>query len=488
MTALKKVVEVTPEPAPDTHAHWQPPELKSLKLMASTPVLRPLALGVLLLLVLVLLCLLYVPWQQSVTGYGSVVIFSPMDRPQNIEAQIPGRLVKWNVVEGQSVKADEVLAELEDIDSKFLTTDQVQLLQSQRGFVQSSLGQAQAREGALQAQLLDAENSRQVAIPAAEQRARQSEDAVRQAEQNVAQARQSVTTAELNLKRLRELFEKGLRSKRDLELAELEIVTANTRLESMQAALDVAQKAVQVARLDKERVVNDTSAQLNSLRASLASVRETIAKTNSDVQKIAVDIGNVQQRSAQRIVRAPRDGKVVRVMTVGPGETVKAGDVLAVLAPTTQDQAVELYLSDYDAPLVAVGRQVRLNFAGWPAIQFVGWPSIAVGTFAGRVKVMDAIDDGKHRFRIIVTPDEELIRTGKEEPWPALDQLRPGAEVNGWVMLDTVSLGFELWRQFNAFPPSVERGPIGAKKTNGALQENKKKDGDKEGKGDSDEK
>lgn len=487
MTALKKVKVVEVERPAMVNAHLQPPDIKVLKEMESSRALRPLALGLLLLLALVILCLYYVPWQQSVTGYGRVVIFSPMDRPQSIEAQIPGRLVKWNIVEGQSVNVGHVLAELEDIDSKFLATDQVQLMQSQRGYVQGSLGQAIIREGALQDQLRDVENSRQVALPAAEQRTRQAQDMVRQAEQNVTQARQFVTTGELNLTRLRELFEKGLRSKRDLELAELEIVTVRTRMESMQAALDVARKAVQVARLDQERVSNDTSAQLNSLRASLAAVRETIAKTNSEVQKLALDISNVQQRSAQRLVRAPRAGKIVRVMKSGPGETVKAGDELAVLAPSTQDHAVELYLTDYDAPLVAEGRPVRLNFAGWPAIQFVGWPSIAVGTFAGRIKVIDAIDDGKNRFRIIVTPDEELIRAGKEEPWPPLDQLRPGAEVNGWVLLETVSLGFELWRQFNAFPPTVERGPIGGKKSHGAINK-KKEDASQGDKGYSDEK
>ncbi|MEP7339196.1 MAG: secretion protein HlyD, partial [Acidobacteriota bacterium] len=134
--------------------------------------------------------------------------------------------------------------------------------------------------------------------------------------------------------------------------------------------------------------------------------------------------------------------------------------VMTLPAPTTTDQAVELSLTDFDAPLVAVGRPVRLNFAGWPAVQFVGWPSVAVGTFAGRIKVIDAVDDGKSRFRIIVEPDAEAIKAGREEPWPTLDQLRPGAEVNGWVMLDTVSLGWELWRQFNAFPATVERPPV----------------------------
>ncbi len=440
----------------------QPP-VTSLKMMETPHAMRPVAAAILILIGLIVVSLIFVPWQQSVTGYGRIIVFSPMDRPQSIEAQIPGRLVRWDIVEGQSVKAGEIIAEIEDIDSKFLAEDQVRRLEDQRQFLENGLDQSVARESALNNQLGDVNNSRNVAIPAAEQRLRQAQDRLRVADQNVEQARQGVITSELNFKRLQELFQKGLRSKRDLELAELDIVTARTRLESNLASLDVAKKDLEVARLDKERVVNDTSAQLNSLRASVASVRETIAKTNSDLQKLAVDIGNVSRRTDQRMIRAPRDGKLVRVKRVGPGETVKAGDELALLAPTTTDQAVELYLSDYDAPLVSVGRQVRLNFAGWPAIQFVGWPSVAVGTFAGRVKVMDAVDDGKNRFRIIVVPDEESIKAKKEEPWPTLDQLRPGAEVNGWVMLDTVSLGFELWRQFNAFPPTVSRGPIGEK-------------------------
>ena len=58
--------------------------------------------------------------------------------------------------------------------------------------------------------------------------------------------------------------------------------------------------------------------------------------------------------------------------------------------------------------------------------------------------------------------------------------MRPGAEVNGWVMLDTVSLGWELWRQFNAFPPTVNRGPIGEKPKvdAGGGKEKKDKGGD----------
>jgi hypothetical protein len=137
---------------------------------------------------------------------------------------------------------------------------------------------------------------------------------------------------------------------------------------------------------------------------------------------------------------------------------------LAVLAPQTEDLAAELVISDNDAPLVSVGRPVRLQFAGWPALQFAGWPSIAVGTFGGKVAVIDASDDGKSCYRVIVRPDLDLIASGRDEPWPSSRFLRPGAEASGWIMLDTVPLGFELWRQFNAFPPTVKPEELGLHK------------------------
>jgi multidrug efflux pump subunit AcrA (membrane-fusion protein) len=441
------------------------PHIRCLDELRAPRASRPLALIVSLLLIGIALALRFVPWQQSVTGKGQVIIFSPMDRPQNIEAQITGRLKKWNVVEGQVVKAGEAIAEIDDIDPKFLDPQQVTRLQAQKTALIESRAAAEARLASLANQLSDLDKSRNVAIPGAEQRMRIAKDRLRVAEQAVEQARQNVETAQLNLKRIQDLYDNGgLRSKRDLELAELEIVTQRTRYESALAQLEVGARDIDVAGLDKDRVVNDTSATLNGLRVTMASVRESIAKYDGDIQKLDVEIQNVVQRTGQRVITAPRDGRVVSVEKVGAGETVKAGTVLAVLAPTTQDQAVEIYLSDFDAPLVTVGREVRLFFNGWPAVQFVGWPSVAVGTFAGKVKVMDAIDDGKGRVRMIVEPDYEKIAAKREEPWPPLAQLRPGTEVRGWVMLSNVSLGWELWRQFNAFPASLPDNPGKEKK------------------------
>jgi hypothetical protein len=106
-------------------------------------------------------------------------------------------------------------------------------------------------------------------------------------------------------------------------------------------------------------------------------------------------------------------------------------------------------------PLIREGRPVRLQFEGWPAVQFTGWPSVAVGTFGGKVALVDATDDGTGRFRILVRPETE-------DAWPTNITLRQGVRVNGWVLLDQVTIGYELWRRFNGFPPTV-KPPAGEK-------------------------
>lgn len=419
--------------------------------------------GILLILLIsgITLGLIYIPWQQSVTGTGRVFIASPDERPQNIEAQIPARIVKWNVQEGQIVQEGDIVAELEDIDSKFLDKSQISRLRSQLTAQKSKLEAAKERAAALENQIKNVSRSRGIALPTAAEKAKQNEDKLRAARQSIEVTTQALKTNELNKNRIQELHSQGLRSKRDLEMAELDSVRAKTELERANAAYDVARRDLTIGDFDQQKVEADTSAALNSLQAARAGVNESIATIESDTLKIDIELQNTSERRIQNTIKAPCSGQIVRVIKIGAGATVKAGDVLAVISPITENKAVELLLSDNDAPLVSVGRQVRLQFAGFPAVQFVGAPELAVGTFAGRIAVIDPIDDGKNRYRVIVVPDWDAINSGRENAWASNKILRPGSEAVGWVMLDTVPLGFELWRQFNGFPPTTQQEPLG---------------------------
>lgn len=442
-------------------SYASPRNYESLEIVKSKNGYTVVSLILAALLISLCAMLVYVPWQQSVHGAGTIIIFSPMQRPQNIESQIPARLRHWYVRDGQTVKKGELIAELSDLDPKFLDPQQGQRLNAQKRALIARRGAAESRLRALEKQIESLRRSQDAAVPSAQERSQQAKDRQWAAEQSVEAARQNTVTTKLNLSRVAELHGKGLKSKRDLELAELDHTRAITELERAQAALEVAKRDQKVAVLDQNKVLADTDATISSIGASIAAAQETIESTTSEIFKLEIELQNVAQRTEQRKVFAPCAGRIVRLLKVGTGETVDAGVVLAVIAPDTKDLAAELTVSDNDAPLISVGRPVRLQFAGWPALQFSGWPSVAVGTFGGRVTVIDACDDGRSNYRVIVQPDLEAIEQGRDEPWPDAMHLRPGAEVTGWIMLDNVSLGFELWRQFNAFPPTVKLEELG---------------------------
>ncbi len=432
---------------------------KAQALLVSPRFLHWLATWTVGLLFVAVIALVFVPWQQTVIGTGKVTVFSPMQRPQTIEAQISGRLKEWNVLEGDTVQAGQVIAELADLDPKFLDPHQLEVMEEQKKALMERKEAAKARIAALQSQMGALGQSRQAAIPGAGEKIAQNRERILAAQQGLEAARQNKDTANYNYSRVKDLYQKGLRSKRDFELAELDKVRAETGVQQAEAQLRVSQRDVNVAQFDQDKVTGDTAAALANVSAAIASAQETIASASSDIAKLDVDIQNLKRRMEQRQVITPVTGKVVRLLQVGAGETVAEGEVLAVVVPDTQDQAVELYVSDWDVPLISEGRLVRLQFAGWPAIQFSGWPMIASGTFGGRVAVVDAVDDGKGRYRILIKPDVQAIKAGRDEPWPSGNYLRPGTEVTGWIMLDTVPLGYELWRQINAFPPTLKEKP-----------------------------
>ncbi len=420
----------------------QPVQYQSLQLVESSATLITVGRVLAILMLITLLCLIFVPWQQSIPGHGKITLLSPNERPQRVNAPINARLDHWLVHEGERVKAGDILMELIEIDPKYLDPQLLQRMNSQLKARLRKKAALMAQMQALEKQLVSQKRLANFVIPSATVK-------IEQADHQYAATQQTWITAKQNYARNQDLYKKGLRSKRDLELAEMNQA-------KRMAELEVAKRQTQITRLEQGETEANTEVSIQAVEVKLAKLSENIAQIEHDILTLEIDITNYQTRMEQRKIRAPVDGKVVRILTYGKGETVKTGTKLAIVVPTATEQVVELYIKDHDAPLLSPNRQVRLQFSGWPALQFSGWPAIAVGTFGGRVAVIDSVDNGHGLYRILVIPDKKRIQAGLDEPWPSYPYLRPGTRANGWVMLETVSMGFELWRQFNAFPPVIE--------------------------------
>ncbi|MBM4376399.1 MAG: biotin/lipoyl-binding protein [Deltaproteobacteria bacterium] len=397
--------------------------------------------------VAVVVGLTVVPWQQSASGTGRVIAFAPTERLQNVEAPIEGRIVRWLVHEGSEVKSGDLIVEISDNDPQILLR-----LRDERDAVLSRLEAARTRATSLESRAGQLTSSRESATTAAAQRVKMARDRVAAAEKLEEAAAAGLATAKANARRQNELVQQGLTSTRAVELADLELVRARTETERARVAASAARSEESALAADSLKVGTDGSAAIDDARASRAAALTEVASASAELARIEVRLS----RQTTQSVTAPRDGTILRVIAGGQGgDMVKAGDALAVLIPATAERAVELWVDGNDVPLLEADRHVRIQFEGWPAVQWVGWPSVAVGTFGGRVALIDAHDNGQGKFRVLVVPDGH-------EPWPSSRYLRQGVRANGWVLLQQVRLGYEVWRRFNGFPPLIAPTEPGA--------------------------
>ncbi|MFZ1865577.1 MAG: HlyD family efflux transporter periplasmic adaptor subunit [Polyangiales bacterium] len=431
-----------------TNRPWDGFERDSLPAALDVPAPQRAATVAKLLVAMFLLfavAALLAPWTQNIRGRGRVVAYSPDQRQQTIEATISGTIAKWFVQEGSQVRKGDPIVELADNDLRIL-----ERLGTQRSAIElQRVAQAQRVE-TLTSRVESLRRSQRAEINAAEANVAIAHQEVAAAQQELTAAQAELETNELNFTRQADLRKDGLASQRELELAELAARQSKAKVASARAKLQASQNKLSQSRAALRRVTASADAEIENAEASLRSAETDVASLSGGLARLEVDIA----RQEAQVVNAPIDGTIQRVVGRLGGEQVSRGEVLAVLVPKTEDRAVELYVDGNDAALIKPGSEVRLQFEGWPAVQFSGWPSVAVGTFGGRVAFVDPTDDGRGDFRIFVVPDPG------DGPWPAASYLRQGVLAKGWILLNRVRLGFELWRQFNGFPPTTDPPPM----------------------------
>ncbi len=398
-----------------------------------------------------LVLILFLPWQQNVQGTGIVSALSPEDRPQTLPSRIDGRIERWLVPEGSFVRAGTVIVEISEIKDEYMDPAVVERTQEQMN------AKAQAnrdKSGKATAYANQIEALEQALVL----KRQQVRNKVLQYTAALEQAVLDDSIAADQYRRRQALFESplGLISLNDLQ---------SSRLKAQVAAAKLVEKRNELAnaQVDLEGIEAEYREKIEKARgdrlATLAEIQEGVG----EVSKLRNKVASLSVRRGYYQVTAPQDGYVVKAMKQGIGELVKPGDPIVTVQPQTTRRAVELFVRPMDVPLLRVGRKVRLIFDGWPALQFSGWPSVSVGTFGGEVAVIDRVASANGQFRVLVTPDPN------DEPWP--EQLRLGSGVYGWAALNNVRVWFELWRQLNGFPPSIDISEVeGAKPANGAAK------------------
>ena len=428
-------------------------ELYSLRALKTPEAGKILAKWLIFISAIIVICL-FLPWQQNIRGTGLLTAFNPANRPQQVETAIAGRINKWDIQEGQFVNKGDTILHLTEVKDKFFDPQLLMRLQQQ---IDAKTGSIEAKERkvvALKKRIIALRSAFSVKQQQTENKIRQTEFKLISDSVDFEAEKVRYGNIENQYERNSELYKAGniaLTKLQDFQSkfqeGKMKLISSENKYLEAKAELINAKIQVTGVEADYADKINKAESDLNTTMADLYDAQGSLAKLRNEY-------ANMEIRNRQYYVVAPQSGYLVKAMKGGIGETIKEGEAVATIMPDGTDMAAEMYVKAMDVPLIARNRKVRIQFDGWPALQFSGWPSVSVGTFGGEVKVIDRTNGGSGNFRILVTPDEE------DEPWP--EQLRMGSGIKGWVMLDTVPIWYELWRQMNGFPPSLYEPPTEA--------------------------
>jgi multidrug resistance efflux pump len=387
-----------------------------------------------------ILAMALLPWQQSSRGTGQVVAFVPQERQQTIQARVKGFVlrVEPGLVEGSKVKKGQPILEIQPIAANLESQ-----LRAQIRDLETQQTSALAKTNAYSEQVTGYTDAGEQTVLAATQMVESAQDKLDSKRKLLKAYVAKELQARQNYERQNSLFESGIKPEKEIEKLKKEWDVAESELQSLREDIESLEKELSA----KEHEREEKSLLAKTKIDYAIAMREDAKVSAAKIQKEKRDIELKLEELKGLVITASRDGTIFRMPIYEEGQMIKEGDPIVTIVPETTQNAVELWVPGNDMPLVQVGQEARLQFEGWPAVQFPGWPSVAVGTFSGIVVNVDATDNGKGQFRVLILPNEN-----SETKWPSDRYLRQGVRANGWVMLRQVSLGYEIWRQLNGFP------------------------------------
>jgi len=406
--------------------------------------------------------ILMLPWRQTIPGKGTVTALRPEDRPQTVQNQIGGRIERWLVREGQEVNKGDTILVISETSQSYFDPELPERLNEQLQAKKGSEDAAVQKMDATDAQIRALTSGLRFQLSAAENKVEQSENYVKIDSADLVAVHNFYETSKARLERYEAGYKTGLFSLTDIETRRLKLQEDNAKVIGQQNKLNNSKQGLLNARIDLDNIRAKYQESLAKAQSDMSSALSSRASALGDIAKLRNDISNISIRRGLYVVRAPQSGFVVKTLKAGIGENIKEGESIATLQPKHPQVAAELYVNAMDVPLILDTSDVRLQFEGWPSVQFSGWPSVAVGTFAGKVSAIDRVSSNGGKYRLLIKPAEPMPKN--DEPWPI--QLRQGSGVYGRIILRSVPLWYEIWRQLNGFPPSLEKEPS-AKDTDG---------------------
>lgn len=276
-----------------------------------------------------------------------------------ISPKVTGRILEIRFREGDSVKAGETIATLDDAQVR-AREDQARAQVEQ---AEAQLRSARQQVAVLNDQLTETQLQSEQSTVDAEGRVHQAEAELSAAEADLAQQEATLKLAVYDRDAYTRLAKDGAVSERQGRQAESTaasqeavVAAARRRLEAAQGSLNVAR-----ANLSNPAIRN---AQAAGIRKQIAQQQAAIASSAADEARARAALVEAQENRRDLIVTAPFDGTVV-TRTAEPGEVVQAGTPVVTLLDLSKVY-LRGFVPEGQIGHVAIGQQAHVYLDSAP--------------------------------------------------------------------------------------------------------------------------
>jgi hemolysin D len=381
----------------------------------------------------------------------------PQGATLKLDTQASGSVKTVSVKEGDTVKAGQVLLELESdilqtelqqVQTKFsglqyqrsqldVLKNQIQLTLS----VQEQQNQSQALEKISQVnqakQNLDAKQStynlqkleKQALVSQAQQQIKTTQDDEKSAKsrlsidsKQVERFSQLVNKGAVSATQIDQLRKEEEESKRIYKKAESDIKQAQLRLTEelnrYQATIHQLKSDITQARLRSQEeqssyeslvqagklTVLKSQEQLKDLQRQIAALQSEIAQTRSQIISIQLQL-------QQRIVRSPINGVIYEFPVKKPGVVVQPGQRIAQIAPKNVGVVLKAQMPSQDSGFLKVGMPVKIKFDAYP-FQEYGIVQGKVNWISPDSKVSQTVPGNIETFELEIALEQQYVQNG----------------------------------------------------------------------------
>lgn len=388
---------------------------------------------------------LFLPWTQNIKVKGDVTSLYQSQRPQQLNSPIPGRIIKWNVKNGDYVKKGDTLLQLSEIKEDYMdpllvqrTEQQVEAKKGVRDYYEAKAGTAKNQLEALNA-------ARDLKLNQVKIKILQLNNKLAGEQAELAAVKNELQLSEDQFKRQKKMYDEGLVSLTQYQQRSISYQNAVAKKTASENKVAQTQQEILNTQIEQNAVTQDYNEKLSKIEGERFQSMGQIEGSDGEIAKLENQVANYKARQGLYFIIASQDGQIVQLNKAGIGEVLKDGENIGTIVPTKVDYAVEIYIKPVDLPLVKEGQRVMCIFDGFPAIVFSGWPNSSYGTFAGKVIAIESNISPNGLFKAVVIEDKN------EKRWP--QKIKMGTGVQGIAILNDVPIWYELWRNINGFPP-----------------------------------